>query len=230
MQIDASRKEDRAESKVSMLHMKLTNSAIMLKMGSYSNSLACMETLQACELVDLIEAVQSKNRAAFDQLYDATVKRVFSLALRITQHQEMAEEVVGDVYLQVWQQASSYSSDRGKVISWLCILCRSRALDALRRDKQGIRSDTISQDAVPEHIDLSEPVDLLQAVEQGSAIHNALGMLNEQQRQLVALAYFRGFSHSEIAGFTDMPIGTVKTTLRRTTIKLKQLMSSDAGI
>ncbi len=199
-------------------------------MGSYSNPLAYKETLPACDLVDLIEAVQLKNRAAFEKLYDATVKRVFSLALRITQRKEMAEEVVGDVYLHVWQQASAYSSDRGKVISWLCILCRSRALDALRRDKQGIRRDTISLDAAPDQVEMSEPVDLLHAVERGSAIHNALGMLNEQQRQLVALAYFRGFSHSEIAGFTDLPIGTVKTTLRRTTIKLKQLRSSDAGI
>jgi len=155
---------------------------------------------------------------------------VFSLALRITRQQELAEEVVSDVFLQVWQQAGSYSPERGKVIAWLCVLCRSRALDTLRRDNTAIRQAVVGLDTVPEGEDLNAPPDLLQSVERGSAVHAALGNLSDQQRQLVALAYFRGYTHSELAAFMEIPIGTVKTHLRRAMIKLKEMMSIDAGV
>ncbi len=182
------------------------------------------------DLAVLLKAVKANNRDAFNKLYDTTVQRVFSLALRITRQQELAEEVVSDVYLQVWQQAASYSPERGKVIAWLCVLCRSRALDALRRDNTAIRQAVVGLDTVPEAQDLNAPPDLLQSVEQGSAIHTALGKLSGHQRQLVALAYFRGYSHSELAAFMDMPIGTVKTHLRRAMIRLKEIMPVDAGM
>jgi len=188
------------------------------------------ETASENSLAALLKAVEARDRNAFSILYDATVQRVFSLAMRITRRQELAEEVVSDVYLQVWQQAGSYSSERGKVIAWLCVLCRSRALDALRRDKTTVRKSFVGLEAVPEAEDLNAPPDLLQSVEQGSAVHVALGKLSEQQQQLVALAYFRGFTHSELAEVTNMPIGTVKTHLRRAMIKLKEIMSTDAGM
>lgn len=180
------------------------------------------------DLPALMNAVKAKNRDAFSALYDATVNRVYGLALRITRQQELAEEVVSDVYLQVWQKADSYSAERGKVIAWLCVLCRSRALDALRRDSAGVRQAMVSLDSVAEQKDLREPPDLLQSVEQGSSIHAALGELSEQQRQLVALAYFRGHTHTELATITGVPIGTVKSRLRRAIIKLKEIMSQSA--
>lgn len=205
-------------------------SAIVSGMTRLANNPAGPETDSASDLAALLKAVKAKNRDAFELLYDATVSRVFSLALRITRQQELAEEVVSDVYLQVWQQAGSYSPERGNVIAWLCVVCRSRALDALRRDNTAIRQAVVGFDTVPEAEDLNEPPDLLQSVEQGSAIHAALGNLSDQQRQLVALAYFRGYTHSELAVFVNMPIGTVKTHLRRAIVKLKEKMSIDAGM
>ncbi len=205
-------------------------SAIVSGMTRLANNPAGPETDSASDLAALLKAVKVKNRDAFELLYDATVSRVFSLALRITRQQELAEEVVSDVYLQVWQQAGSYSPERGNVIAWLCVVCRSRALDALRRDNTAIRQAVVGFDTVPEAEDLNEPPDLLQSVEQGSAIHAALGNLSDQQRQLVALAYFRGYTHSELAVFVNMPIGTVKTHLRRAIVKLKEKMSIDAGM
>jgi len=205
-------------------------SAIVPDMTGLADSPTNLGTGSETDLPALLKAVKAKNRDAFEALYDATVQRIFSLALRITRQQELAEEVVGDVYLQVWQQADSYTQERGKVIAWLCILCRSRSLDALRRDNTAIRKSTVGLDTVPESADSCEPPDLLQSVEQGSAIHAALEKLNEQQRQLVALAYFRGYTHSELAAFTNMPIGTVKTHLHRAMIRLRELMSSGAGM
>jgi len=200
-------------------------SAIVLSMTGIPDIPADPATEPADPLVGMLEAVQAKDRSAFEALYDATVQRTFSLAVRITRQQVLAEEVVSDVYLQVWQQAGSYSPTRGTVMAWLGVLCRSRALDAIRRDNTAIRKAQVGLDAVPEQEDSREPSDLLQSVEQGTAIHAALGELTEQQRQLVALAYFRGYTHSELAIITNMPIGTVKTHLHRSMIKMKEIMS-----
>ena len=203
-------------------------SAIVSDMTRQADSAADPETGSASALATLVNAVKDRDRNAFAGLYDSTVYRVFSLALRITQQRELAEEVVSDVYLQAWQQAHTYAPERGKVIAWLCVLCRSRALDALRRYNTATRQATVALDAAPEQRDPRQPPDFLSAVEEGSALHAALRKLSEPQRQLVALAYFRGYTHAELAQFTQMPIGTVKTHLRRAMLKLKELMSDSA--
>jgi len=206
-------------------------SAIVSDMEKFAESQDELETGGSTDLTDLLMSVAAKNRNAFESLYDTTVQRMFSLAMRITRQQSLAEEVVSDVYLQVWQQAHTYIPARGTVMAWLSVLCRSRALDALRRNNTAIRQAEVGLDSVPEqeHDVSNQPLDLLQSVEQGSAIHDALGQLSEQQRQLVALAYFKGYTHSELATITHMPIGTVKTNLHRTMIKLKALMTNLNG-
>ena len=146
--------------------------------------------------------------------------------MRITQQIDIAEEVVGDVYLQVWRQADRFDPARGNALAWLTILCRSRALDTLRKNKAALTSSAIPVSEIPEPEGADFPQDLLIAVEQKSAVHAALEKLEPNQRQLLALAYFRGYSHSELAQFTGMPLGTVKTQLRRTLSKLKELVSA----
>jgi len=204
-------------------------SAIVSDMEELAESQDDRETVAATDLQGLLVSVAAKNRNAFESLYDLTVQRMFSLAVRITREQPLAEEVVSDVYLQVWQQANTYTPERGSVMAWLSVLCRSRALDALRRNNTAIRQAEVGLDSIPEQEALHQPVDILQSVEQGSAIHAALGQLSEQQRQLVALAYFKGYSHSELATITQMPIGTVKTNLHRTMIILKKLLTDANG-
>ncbi len=205
-------------------------SAIVFGMDDGADSLAELESGSPADLAALLQAVASRNRAAFERLYDVTVQAVFSLAMRIARQRPLAEEVVSDVYLQVWQQAGSYSPERGTVIAWLCMLCRSRALDALRRDQSALRQGQVGLDTVPELQDPNAPPDLLSAMEQGTAVHAALGCLTDQQRQLIGLAYFRGYTHSELAAITALPIGTVKTNLHRAMIKLKELMSEETCV
>lgn len=196
-------------------------------MSDSANNSVTQETKQDF-LVDLLDAIKGKDRDALATFYDATVYRILSLAIRITKQEVIAEEVVSDVYLQVWQQADNYSPNRGTVIAWLCILCRSRALDALRKDRKPYRNTAdIMMVGLSEP---KEPTDILQAVEQGSNIHNALLRLTEEQRQLIGLAYFRGYSHREIAEFMSMPMGTVKTHLHRAIFKLKEMMSSGVDL
>jgi len=172
----------------------------------------------------LLQAVAQKDRAAFENFYNATTERVLSLVMRITQQIDIAEEVVSDVYLHVWRQADRFDPARGNALAWLTVLCRSRALDTLRKNNAAPTSSAIPINEVPEPETADFPQDLLIAVEQKSAVHAALEKLEPNQRQLLALAYFRGYSHSELAQFTGMPLGTVKSQLRRTLKKLKELM------
>ena len=174
----------------------------------------------------LLQAVAQKDRTAFDAFYNATTERVLSLVLRITRQIDIAEEVVSDVYLQVWRQADRFDPARGNALAWLTILCRSRALDTLRKNNSAPTSSAIPISEIPEAEADDLPQDLLIAVEQHSAVPAALEKLEPDQRQLLALAYFRGYSHSELAQFTGMPLGSVKTQLRRTISKLKELVSA----
>ena len=206
-------------------------SAIVSSMPEPDQTTNSADNSPEITLKQLVVAVKNKDRDAFEALYDATVQRMYSLAFRITRRHEMAEEVISDLYLQVWRQAVRYESKRGNVMVWLTVLCRSRALDTLRRYKAATTHETTGYDTIPEIEDPQHPQDLLLAVEQQSAVHRALLKLDVQQRQLLALAYFRGYSHSELAEFTGMPVGTVKTRLRRALQTLKDIMSgSDVSV
>lgn len=187
------------------------------------------QTAQTADVVldQLLAAVRQKNRRAFEEFYDATVQRIYGLALRITRQHETAEEVVSDVYLQVWRQVERYDASRGNVMAWLTVLCRSRALDAMRRNKPAATHETTSKEVVPDIPEAEHPQNLLIAIEEQTALHNALLKLSEQQRQLLALAYFRGYSHHQLAQFTGLPVGTVKTRLRRTLQTLRELLSGN---
>ncbi len=178
------------------------------------------------ELCDLLVAVVAQDRLAFEALYNATVDRLYGLALRISQSRDLAEDVLSDVYLQVWQQASQYSPDRGSVMAWLSMICRSRALDRVRKRQRVAEKEEAMED---ERLEDGAVVaqDLLVLVEQDSALHQALLSLDAASRQLLALAYFKDYSHSELSQLTGKPIGTVKTQIRRAIIELNKVMCTE---
>jgi len=180
------------------------------------------------DLAALLARVAAGDERAFAQLYDATIDRVFALARRITGDPSIAEDAVGDVYLQVWHHASTYRSARGTVMAWMTVLCRTRALDALRRTGTAVRRAEAPLDDIDVTDRAPSAPDLLAATERESRLHAALAELTTEQRQLLALAYFRGHTHAELAALTGAPLGTVKTQLHRATQKLKQLMSDNA--
>ena len=174
------------------------------------------QTLDETELVSLVQAVVARDEAALARLYDLTVGRVYSLAYAFTRNSADAEEVVGDVYLQVWQKADQYRANRGTVLAWLLIHCRSLALDLLRRRRR--------QEAGQEQLALQEAVEvdaaasteeLLALVQEGTRVHQALSALSDIQRQLIALAFFSDMSHQAIAAAVQLPLGTVKSHIRR---------------
>jgi len=188
--------------------------------GTSTISEADTETGQV-DLGFLLAKVETHDRKSFELLYDHTCRRMYSLALRITGSHELTEEVVSDLYLQVWQQAVHYDPTRGAPLAWLTVLCRSRALDARRRHQATSGRESVTLDQIPEETVEDQPEDLLELTERQSAVHSALATLDPQQRQLLALAYFRGCSHSELSEHTGLPLGTVKTQIRKCMSLLK---------
>ncbi|MFV2058945.1 MAG: RNA polymerase sigma factor [Thiohalomonadales bacterium] len=183
----------------------------------------------AAQLVTLLKRIESKDREAFDRFYDLTVNKMYHYTLRFTQQHEMVEEVISDVYLRVWRKAASFEASRGNVLAWLTIMCRSHALDALRRtcSSEKLVVSLALEEKSKDQASAEQPQDFLQTVERNTELYNALEQLTEQQRQLLSMAYFRGFSHSELATILGLPLGTVKTQLRRTVEKLKIIMTGE---
>lgn len=174
---------------------------------------------------ELLSRITERNEEALAEFYDATSSRVYAVALRFVRHAQAAEEVVSDVYLQVWQQAQRYSELRGKVITWLLTITRSRALDWLRRQEQ---AETHPEPALLRNSNegvAETPLNILEYMEKGKVISNAMECLKPGQRELIALAFFKGLTHQEIATHTGRPLGSVKTDLRNGLQQLKSLLA-----
>ena len=172
-------------------------------------------------VAELVSRMANRDEAALGQLYDLTVTRLHAFALRIVRDPGLAEEVTGDALFQAWREANRFDVNRGKVITWLMTICRSRALDALRRvdvaecveNPDVFRSHETSMTAEPEH--------LTAQFETSNAVDIALRRLPPNERQAVCLAFFRGLTHQEIADHWQMPLGSVKTLMHRAFAQLR---------
>lgn len=179
----------------------------------------------AAPLIYLVRRVAQRDPEALSALYDLVVGRVYGLALRIARKPEAAEEITGDVFLQVWNNASSYSVERGHPMAWLLVMARSRALDHLRRQ------DPADSHPAPELLadlrapDVDNPHNLLEATQSAGALHAAVANLPAIERQLLALAFFNGMTHHEIARHARLPLGTVKTHIRRALAALRGVLA-----
>jgi len=177
-------------------------------------------------LAALIERIVGHDEKALEALYDATSSRVHGLALRIVQRAALAEEVVEDTYWQVWRQAPRFDAGRGRPLTWLLAMARSRAIDALRRDER-FRHEELPEEGVADDAGHAPPAqDLLDATRGATALHAALAGLEPKARQLVSLAFFRGLTHEEIAEQESLPLGTVKSLIRRSLQQLKRALQA----
>ena len=182
-------------------------------------------------LVALMEKIKTAEQSAMAEFYDATINRVFGLSMKIVLRSELAEEVVSDVYLQVWRQAKNFNPERASPIGWLLMICRSRALDMLRREKSATRNQYQGDDQhnicnkQDENIEI--PLDDIIKSEISGRVSAALQLLNKKQRQTITLAFYRDMSHQEIADYTGQPLGTVKSNIRRAQDILRNVLSRD---
>lgn len=180
-------------------------------------------------LAGWIARIAGQDERALEALYDATAARVNGVVLRITQRSALAEEVVEDTYWQVWRQAARFDATRGRPITWLLAMARSRAIDTLRRE-QRFQHEALPEDDLAAGGDgaaTPPPQDLLEATRGQARVHAALAALEPRSRQLVALAFFRGLTHEEIAEQQAMPLGTVKSLIRRALQQLGRVMEAD---
>lgn len=186
---------------------------------------------QSAELAHLLLRIRKADAAALATLYEATINRVYTLALRILRNAADAEEISIDVYKQVWDQAARYDAARGPVLAWLMVITRSRALDRLRKTNQerGIRQHLDNPDTAYTEEQPTTVQDLLEIMEHNSRVHEALKQLSPAQRQAITLGFMEGLSHPEIATRLATPLGTVKSNIRRGLTRLRQLLS-ESGI
>jgi RNA polymerase sigma-70 factor (ECF subfamily) len=170
----------------------------------------------------LIQAIAQGDQDALARFYDHTHCVVFSLALRILNDRSAAEEVTLDVFLQVWQQASRYSAERGSPLAWLLTIARSRALDRLRNAAHTRRETEPLDNVLTFAASAATPEEASLLAARGKQVRAALALLPSEQREVLTSAYFAGLTQTEIAAQFNLPLGTVKTRMRSGLSKLRQ--------
>lgn len=163
------------------------------------------------------------DEAAFAALYDAVSPRVFGLVLRVVRDRSQAEEVTQEVFLEIWRQSARYDAARGSEVSWLLTIAHRRAVDRVRSAEASTVRDTTyhQQTQVPEHDSTAEAA---HASLEAHRVRQAVQSLTEVQREALELAYFSGYTHTEVAALLDLPLGTAKTRIRDGLIRLRDTM------
>ncbi len=172
------------------------------------------------ELEPLLHRCAAGDESALRMLYDHQAPRLKGLALRITNSHAMSEDVLHDVFLHIWQQAHRFDPARGSVRAWLTTLVRYRALETLRRAARERPTDILPELDHHHH----DAHAALQASTDGRALHNCLSALDEAPRRAITLAFVEGRTHVEVATALDMPLGTIKSMIRRSLIALKRCL------
>lgn len=177
----------------------------------------------------LLRRLKSRDQAALAELYDLLSPWVLGLVFRILQDAGEAEEVLSDVFVQVWDHIDQHDARRGPFVPWVLSIARNRALDALRRRRRWWRKAERWEQArsaeAGDHVPAPDPAE---AAVPGwpvhREVHQAVAALPEEQQRVVMLAHFEGLTHSEIARRTGLPLGTVKTRLRMAHAKLAEAL------
>ena len=179
-------------------------------------------------LIALIDRVALADEKALRELYEMTSSKLYGVAVRVVTNREWAEDVLQEAFINIWKIAGDYKATLSPPMAWMALVVRSRGLDFLRRraseradrmqELDEVISDTVAGDS-------PNPMDVAQASEQAKALHNCLSLLDNKQREVVSLAYMRDMSHGELAEQLKLPLGTVKTWIRRGLEQLRGCMA-----
>ena len=169
-----------------------------------------------------VDAMAAGDEQALNELYSNTVGKMYGIAVRILHDEDAAEEIVTQAYFEAWSKASTYDRSRGRPLAWLLTICRSRALDEYRRRNTTARRSEVALEAEDLPSLGADAYGLLEALEQNHVIHDLLQVLTSQDQQLLGLAFFRDLSHQQIAEFTGMPLGSLKSRIRRALATLEK--------
>ena len=172
----------------------------------------------------LMARIVGRDESALGDLYRLCAAKVFSTAVRIVAQHAQAEEVVIDTFWQVWREAPRYDAGRGLVISWIVTIARNRAIDSLRRHSVHGRREVFTEDSLHEALASEEPstAEAAGSRQRDCQLRALMRRLEPVQRQMLSLSFFQGLSHQQIADHSGLPIGTVKSHLRRTLLQLRE--------
>ena len=187
------------------------------------------EIEQAKEESHLIERISEGDRASFDELYRRTSTLLYSVALGVVNHHDIAQDIVQDVFVQVWERAASYDASKGKASTWLITLTRNKSIDRLRsvNRRQRLNSDFEEQGKTDVHFDdRNSLVDAMRA-ERAATIRTAISKLTADQKAAIELAFFDDMPYPVVAQRLSVPLGTIKARIRRGMIKLQDLLNPE---
>ncbi len=197
---------------------------------------------QSQELAGLLSRIALGDRQAFEALYRATSARLFGVVLRINSDRAQAEEVLQEVFVKVWRAAAGFDGRLAQPMTWLTHVARNGAIDSLRRrsaepatvsrfqgsDDGGDGEERDLLASMPS--EASGPLDLLDQASRASALQRCMDGLSGEQRSSLALAYYQGLSHAEVAEHLSQPLGTVKSWVRRGLLSLRLCLDRAAGL
>lgn len=175
------------------------------------------------KLAGLLASSGLGDKSAFAELYRLTRSKLFAVSLRIVRERHLAEEVLQDSFVNIWNHAGNYASAKSAPLTWMTAIVRNRSLDIVRRggwevsDEDDMLANTVEDDA-------PQPPDALVASRDAHNIQRCMDELEAEQRQSISLAFFHGLSHSELADHMRKPLGTVKTHIRRGLMRLKDCL------
>ncbi|WP_081682634.1 ECF RNA polymerase sigma factor SigK [Marmoricola sp. URHB0036] len=178
---------------------------------------------QAPDLAELLKLSGRGDEAAFARLYDATAARAFGLAVRVVRDPSQAEEVAQEAFLEIWRTASRFDQSKGSAVSWILTLVHRKAVDRVRSAEASTRRDTTYHQG-NHKIEHDSTAEAAQASMEARRVRQAMSSLTEVQREALELAYFKGYTHTEVASMLDLPVGTAKTRIRDGLIRLRDTM------
>ena len=188
------------------------------------------EDLRSLADEDLMALVREGEARALEVVFDRHGGPAFSLAYRMCGRRAMAEDIVQEAFLSLWRSGGRYDRARGSVRSWVLRVVHNRAIDAFRRESAVARRDVVDDEAVARLPASDEPDREVQRREEAREVRTALDGLPADQRQVIELAYFGGFSHSEIAHMLELPAGTVKGRMRLGLTKMRMTLGDPAKV
>lgn len=176
------------------------------------------------ELAVVLGRVASGDRTAFETLYRATSGKLYGIIVRIVPTRSMADDLLQEVYVRVWQRAAEFDPGKASPITWLAAIARNRAIDEVRRRRPDVVHDDVEGLQVPaEH---AHPLDALHRSQELQTLMTCLNKLDAEKRDIVLLAYYCGLSRDDLARRFTRPVPTIKTWLHRSLAQLKDCLSS----
>ncbi|MGA7576462.1 MAG: sigma-70 family RNA polymerase sigma factor [Terriglobales bacterium] len=182
--------------------------------------LASVDTNATPSDLALVTAIRSGDQGAMAALYDRFSSIVYSVALRVLQDTGAAEDVLQDIFMQLWRNPGAFDASRGNMAAWLAVITRHRAIDALRRRRP---ENDIEDVVVSVEPDMASDADRSRAMDK---VRGALRTMPSSQRSALEMAYFEGLTHSEIADRTGEPLGTIKTRIRTGLLSLRKVLAA----